>query len=317
MAPGPAQPRISVLVCTYNPRMYLLDWTIRSLEKQTLRADDFEVIVVDNNSSPPLLQNQSLARFRLNLRVVCESRQGLTHARCAAIRASRADLLVFVDDDNCLDADYLEVALRIARQEASVGHFGGIVNAVLGGPVAFWQEEFLPHLGVRDHGSQPITAVAGNWGNWVPIGAGMVCRRRVAEEFVQFVESTAEARGLGHSGSGLMSGEDTLFAHAAYRLGFACSYQPDLRLTHFIRMERLRFRPLARLLLGHGRSYVVVEAVTGTRVDRYSLMGTVVRLMYRLLMHWKNRGCRVGTIRWFWDVGVLLHARRFDQPPKP
>ena len=41
-------------------------------------------------------------------------RLGLTPARLRGIRESRGELLVFVDDDNVLERDYLEVALALA-----------------------------------------------------------------------------------------------------------------------------------------------------------------------------------------------------------
>ena len=47
-------PAISVIVVTFNPQWYVFRWALDSLSSQTLDPADFEVIIVDNNSSPGL-----------------------------------------------------------------------------------------------------------------------------------------------------------------------------------------------------------------------------------------------------------------------
>ena len=47
-------PDVSVILCTRDPRRDLLDWTLASLASQDLAAERFELIVVDNDSRPPL-----------------------------------------------------------------------------------------------------------------------------------------------------------------------------------------------------------------------------------------------------------------------
>ncbi len=301
---------ISVILCTYNPDARLLAWALDSLAGQTHR--DFELVVVDNNSTPPL-DEDSLQRERsLNLRVVREPRQGLTHARCAGIEATSGNLIVFVDDDNHLDPDYLRQALEIAQSDTAIGHFGGISIAELGAPVPEWKRRLLPYLGVRDHGSAPITSSEPRWGAWEPIGAGMVTRRAVAMEFVRMVRSNSLALLLGRQGTSLMSGEDTLRARAANALGYACSYQPSLKLRHYIKPARLSPRVLSRTLEGHGRSYVVLERVLGRDVERPSLHWMARELVLRLLYRIRREGVAAGGVSWCWDIGFMRQARRSE-----
>ncbi len=47
-------PFLSVVLCTYNPRADYLQRVIEGLKAQTLRQSAWELIVVDNNSQPPL-----------------------------------------------------------------------------------------------------------------------------------------------------------------------------------------------------------------------------------------------------------------------
>jgi glycosyltransferase involved in cell wall biosynthesis len=300
--------KVSVIICTYNPAPALLQLTLESLGRQTMT--DFELLLVDNNSTPPVAEAELQRRYRLNLRVLREARQGLTYARCTGIAGASGDLLVFVDDDNQLDPDYLEQALRIEREEPRIGHFGGIARPGLPKTIPQWKHKLLPHLGVRDYGPEPITSDEPRWGHWEPIGAGMVARRSVAEHFVRLVAERNAATLLGRQGRILMSGEDTLMARAANLLGYSCSYQPRLKLTHFMKPSRLKASTLARTIEGHGRSYVVLERILDRPVDPPSLSWIVRELPLRLLHRVRYEGLATGAITWFWDIGYFREARR-------
>ena len=293
-------PTVSVILCTKDPRPDLLARALDSLDRQTLPRDRWELILVDNASTPPV----DVAAHPCRPRVVVEPTPGLGAARCAGIAAAAADLFVFVDDDNFLAPDYLERAVAIAATEPRVGLFGGVSVAELERPIPPWKRPVLPYLGVRDHGPAPITAFADHWGEWEPIGAGMVARRPVAERFVRMHAESADARRLGRSGSALLSGEDALFARAAHRLGYSCSYQPALRLTHYLKGDRLRVRYLARLLAGHGRSYVLLGRSLGQPTADLKVRTAVARLLHRL----RTAG-RAGAITWFWDLGYAAEKR--------
>lgn len=301
---GTESPLVSAIICTHNPDPKLLDWAIDSLASQTLDSTSFEVIVVDSASLRPV-DGSACAREGLNLRVVRENKPGLVAARCRGIREAGAALLVFVDDDNFLEADYLQQALRIAREEPGIGAFGGIADAVLHKPIPGWKKALLPHLGIRDHGPECITQHSDSWGPWEPIGAGLVCRRDVARRFVEFVEHNAASGSLGRNSGNYMSGEDTLLSRVGGWAGYACSYQPSLRLRHYMKPKRLRIISLIRTLTGHGRSYVVLERLSG-RVARTPALRI---LPWNLLYRMKQGGVAAGFVLWFWDVGAYLEAR--------
>lgn len=300
---------ISVILCTYNPRIDLLKWALDSIERQTLSKERFELIVVDNNSNPPLLEKTVKGEGSIRLRLIREPRQGLSFARCAGISAAEADLLVFVDDDNALDADYLETALRISREEPDIGVYGGIARGVFEKAIPKWKEKLLPYLGVRDYGPKPITSRNQYWGKWEPIGAGMVARRGVAMEFVRMVEHSSLAGELGRKGRSLLSGEDSLFARLSNRLGYACSYQPALHLSHHIKESRLGYAYLAKTLHGHGRSFVLLQRATGKEVEKPETMGMYPVLVRRFFSRIREWGLRAGIIHWFWDIGYLAESR--------
>ena len=298
---------VSVIICTHNPRLPLLKWAIDSIKTQTLDPAHFEVIVVDNNSSPPL-DEAALDPGGLDFRVIVQKRPGLTYARVAGIAAARADLLVFVDDDNHLDARYVANAISIADAEPQIGVFGGISEAALDRRLPRWKERLIEHLGVRNYGPAPITSFEDRWGKWDPIGAGMVARRDVARRFAAFVAEHDDAGGLGRRGTSLMSGEDTLLARCGNRLGYACSYQPSLSLKHDMSGGRLRLRTLTRTLEGHGRSYVRLQRLLGRPVAPIRGLSALTHLGPRLLYRLARRG-RAGYVIWHWDLGYVRESR--------
>src|SRR5207237_3386460 len=123
------------------------------------------------------------------LRVVNEPRPGQIHARCCGIREAAADLLVFVDDDNHLDPDYLERAVNIAAQNQSLGAFGGVSRLLTDVRPPEWMTPLLAYIAVRDYGPEVITSNENQWGKWEPIGAGMVVRKSVGGAFVNLLET--------------------------------------------------------------------------------------------------------------------------------
>lgn len=302
------KPAVSVILCTHNPHEAQFEWALTSLESQSVSTDEFEVIVVDNNSAIPLSEDKVRGTRRLNLRVVAEPRLGLTYARCTGILNAQADLLVFLDDDNYLLPEYLEHAIAIAAREPEIGNFGGISLPLYEKPIPNWLEPFVPSLGVRDYGPEPITSRESRWGKWEPIGAGMVCRRSIAEGFIRVVEASDLAQHLGRKGRQLTSGEDSLFARIGVDAGFACSYQPALRLFHFIRADRLRPVYLARMQFWQGRSHVILETLSGRPIENERHWTRLRRLWKHASYRFDQDGFRIGLIAAFWHVGCYFQT---------
>src|SRR5688572_22708046 len=103
--------RFSIITCTYNPNPAIFARILNSLVTLVQGRNDTELIIVDNQSDPPLSRNPGLKEIlsaykQINL--IEEHRPGQTYARISGSKASRGEVLVFVDDDNLLASDYLE-----------------------------------------------------------------------------------------------------------------------------------------------------------------------------------------------------------------
>jgi len=90
---------ISVIIPTLN-RSDLLFTTLRSITKQSLPIDDFEILVIDNGSKDDTQKVVSnfQSSFR-QLKYVQETNPGLHSGRHRGLAESKGDILVFADDD--------------------------------------------------------------------------------------------------------------------------------------------------------------------------------------------------------------------------
>lgn len=307
----------SVVIATLNPDPHILRWALDSLDHQTLDHDRFEVVIIDNNSSKPVRDYPELQNRSFAIRVIHEAAAGTTPARCRGIREANAEWIVFLDDDNSIAPNYLEEALRIIQERPQVGAFGGISHYLSDARDAGWSSALLPYVGVRNYGHQEITSQENKWGEWEPIGAGMVFRRSIGQRFVELVGESAIARKLGRTRQSYICGEDSLLARCAYQQGYACSYQPTLSLTHFIRSQRLQPKILAKTIEGVARGWVICETVFGTTDFPRISVGTMLReLVARFRHRCRLRGLKAGSVEWFWDVGYLRQVRELQKNGK-
>ncbi len=102
---------VSVIIPYYQTPAETLTRTLAALETQTYPRDLFEVVIVDDGSEPPLSRPRSTP---LDLRVVCQERRGfgLARARNTGARAAAYGILLFLDSDMLVEADWMAAHAR-------------------------------------------------------------------------------------------------------------------------------------------------------------------------------------------------------------
>ncbi len=109
--PGVYKEVISIIVCTYN-RSEILKYCLDSLENQSVDKSNYEVIVVDNNSTDNTKEViEEYCRRNSNFRYVFEENQGLSHARNRGAKEAKSEWTGYVDDDGKVRENYIEQAL--------------------------------------------------------------------------------------------------------------------------------------------------------------------------------------------------------------
>jgi O-antigen biosynthesis protein len=98
--PGPAAPRVSVLICTYNGARSLGETCAAVAD---LDYPDVEVIVVDDGSTDDSARIAEHHGFR----VISTENRGLSNARNTAVAAATGEIVAFIDDDAMPDPQWL------------------------------------------------------------------------------------------------------------------------------------------------------------------------------------------------------------------
>ena len=118
------QPRISVIVDTYNHERYIAQ-AIGSVIAQVadFQPDEIEVVVVDDGSADrtPAI----LASYEPQLRVIRKTNGGQASAFNAAIAATSGEIVAFLDGDDWWSAGKLRAVMRAFEENtgvAAVGH---------------------------------------------------------------------------------------------------------------------------------------------------------------------------------------------------
>ena len=256
---------LSVVVPTHNPDAGRLRRTLAGLQSQTLPIEKWETILVDNASSPELAAADLRQSAPPNVRVVSESRLGLSSARRRGFQESRGGIAVLVDDDNVLAPEYLATVLALFAQQPRVGAMGGRSVPDFESKPENWLREFDSLLALRDLGDsalvssglRPPGAVRNVYPSFAPIGAGLALRREAWTAWAN-PPSNPTIGITDRRGGELTSGGDNDIVLSAMKAGWEVGYFPSLLLTHLIPNGRVDPHYLARLNRGIQKSWMQV-----------------------------------------------------------
>jgi glucosyl-dolichyl phosphate glucuronosyltransferase len=159
------RPDASIVIGTKN-RAASLDRTLHSVMALNY-AGSFEVIVVDNDSTDDTRTRieQWSARSAGRVRYLLETRPGASHARNAGIAAARAPIVAFVDDDEELPPEWLQIAHDALAENADVEMVGGPLRPIWETPPPAWLQgrELGGVVSLVDGGGQAFVISAERW----------------------------------------------------------------------------------------------------------------------------------------------------------
>ena len=223
---------ITVAICTHNRAEYLRK-ALRSLARQTLAPDAFDILVVDNactDGTPTVVQ--SMRGELPRLRCVPEPRLGLSHARNRALRETSSRYIAYLDDDALATPGWLESLLNA---------FGAVQPppVAVGGPVhPIWMAPRSAWLSDRIRGCLTIV----DWGGERRIVNGR--REFIVGANMAFVRAEVLACGgfdpdLGRVGQRLLSGEEMLLQRQLGARGGGICWEPAAAVHHHVHENRL------------------------------------------------------------------------------
>lgn len=249
----------SIIICSYNPDDRLLKRCLNAV--QLLNIDGFtaEIILVDNNSDVPLVNLPYVTSFlneRPASKVIHVKMQGLNYARMAGIKASKGNYIVFFDDDNEPDMQYLQALRKLHQNYGHVAAWGpghvdvDFIDGIVDSGIAHYAREAFQER----HETHTTYANQRSWQACYPFGTGLCLNKSYFEEYISLVEK-GQFSLSDRKGNQLSSGGDTQMVLYSISKGTAAGVCPDLKLIHMVPGKRTTFEYLKRLTYGTSVCY--------------------------------------------------------------
>jgi len=254
--------QMSVLICCHNSRERLKQ-TLLHLARQDVPIDiTWEVVVIDNASTD---NTGAFAESTWNelgspveLRVIIEPIPGICHARRAGLMGTSSSIVVFCDDDNWLNQDYLSTVLTIFYNHPKIGAAGGqsrpSFESGFQPPNWFWSEAKGFAVGRQYNSTGNISGTGFLW------GAGLALRAEPLRCMLRL--------GVRHLLSGrkrhrLLAGDDSETCAWLMLAGYEIYYEDRLLLEHYIPNFRLEELYLLNLKKGFRAANPTISAYRG------------------------------------------------------
>jgi glucosyl-dolichyl phosphate glucuronosyltransferase len=283
----PADPRLSVVICTWN-RAALLRGCLQSLLAQELPAAAYEVLVVDDGSSDETAavtadaEAAAAGRGGPTVRHLLQDHQGQPAARNRGIAEARGEAVMFFDDDEEAPPGLLAAILATLDAHPELAGAGGPYRDKGGG------------LPTCERCSLAAASVPGGPGPRTAerlLGGNMAVRREVFAAVGGFDERLAGR------------GDDNEWFHRAAAAGHRFRFDPALWVWH--RRDQFGLLGLCRHSFRQGLSVPLSLAQQGKRYRPRP--GRIPRLLGHAVRH----RCAKGLWLAFREVGALVgHLRR-------
>jgi len=247
---------VSLVICCHNSADKLPS-TIRHLNAmQVSDGIPWELIIVDNASTDGTSESAARlvsAHLKNITRIVAENRLGLRNARLKGFAESRYEYVCFIDDDNWVCPDWVNIIYEIMSERPEVGACGGKGFPSFESTPPSWFEHYQQCYAVGPQGESNgyVDSRGFLW------GAGLTIRRKAWQEIVENGFSFTLS---GRHGTNLSSGEDSEICLALLCYRWRLWYDDRLTYHHYLPSFRLTSDYLKKLTRGFGASEVVLSS---------------------------------------------------------
>lgn len=280
--------RLSIVIATYNRATLLLD-ALKSVIRQSAPAQEWECVVVNNNSSDNT--SERFAEFagehpEYNLRIVNEPNQGLSYARNRGIRESVGEYIAIIDDDEHIAEDFVAAYIRLFDDVPEAVAAGGPIVARYPTGRPRWMSCYTerPIANTMYFGEEVREFPKGR----VPGGGNMALRRSAIRRYGVFDTS------LGYSGESLIGGEECDLFERLQIADAKYYYVPTAVMYHIIPREKLTKEYFARLSYNVGvsqlrraRLYRRVWRVRFIELSKW-VATLLIALWYSITLQWRK-----------------------------
>ena len=254
---------LSIIISTYNNAQSLLR-TLRSVAEQECDFSRWECVVVNNASTDntqSVVEEFIAQHTQLNLRIVKEEQQGLSFARNRGIAESKGQILVFIDDDETINKEFVSAYLDLFYNHGAFAA-AGVVKACYDSARPKWMSHYTEKMIANpiDLGDKVITITS----SVTPAGGNMAFNREVFNLYGGFNTS------LGRKGKELLGGEENDVFDRIRTLGERVFYAPNAIVYHHIADSKLTPEYFDKLSYGVGVSKRLRAENDGTERELFA-----------------------------------------------
>ncbi len=299
--------KLSIIICTYNRVLFLPD-ALLSLTKQTVDKREFEIIVINNNSTDATEQvslqfEKDYPEYSFQYHI--EKSQGLSYARNKGIEVAKGDLIAFIDDDAIAEPEYVAEILNVVESYPEMDSFGGKVLPIYPDKKEpAWMSKYIQGVVSKvDYGEKTGPFDKKKY----PVGCNMIFRKELFEE-------------LGGFNVDLKYRSDDKFIFLKLREhNKTILYAPKIIVHHNIDASRLTYDFLVKLCVQIGATEKIRLKDSGSgkfmKFIEYSwkMKASFILALYFMLKGHTMKARYIIMVRWYIMSGFFSSVEYIEQ----
>jgi glycosyltransferase involved in cell wall biosynthesis len=263
---------VSVIICSYNRASYIAE-ALNSLYKQSCALDEFEVIVVDNNSTDnteDVYTEWRQNHLEGNFTYTTEKKQGASYARNTGASMAKGSWLCFMDDDAIATFDYIKNIIKHIHEKPNALGFGGRIIPKYIPAEPKWMSYYVSSLvGNFDYAT---TACAFENGKY-PLESNMIVKKDLYNQIGGF--NTALP---GVVGTLRIGGEGKELFYKILALDHTIYYDPSICVYHVVEVKKLTPEYMYRVASGIGRG----EKTRTLNISKAAYLKKIIEYIFKL-----------------------------------
>ena len=239
--------KVSIIICSYNRANYI-GAALDALYIQTSGVDQFEAIVVDNNSTdgtPEVFATWRAIHPDGNFYYTTETNQGASYARNTGASMAKYDWLCFIDDDAIAHKDFVQNIIKHINDQPFVHGFGGRIIPRYIPAEPKWMSYYVASM-VGNFDYSPIACAFKN-GKY-PLESNMIVSKKIFDQIGGFNTQLP-----GVVGTVRIGGEGKDLFYKILQLGHTIYYDPSIIVEHVVETKKLTSEYMYRVASGIGR----------------------------------------------------------------